>query len=339
MNTTSDSSNIECCAYRDPDGIPCPHPTVGQDATEAPSRFCRWHCKNHAAENIHREDVAEELQSLWTNGQSLAGFQLKKLDLEEIHLAAGGECGPVDLRGAQLNRTILEGAHLYRANLSGASLLKARLANANLNFADLRNADLLGVDFTNANLEHVHWGERVLQDHQSTNCHDPVKRHELYVEAEEIYRNLRQQATQRGHMHNAGLFFHREMLMRHKQLPIGDWRWWIYKAVDIICGYGEKPGRLAASSVSFITFFAVIYSFLGVSDGGTELAFSTTATVMENLSVFGSCLYFSIVTFTTLGYGDIVPTLAARPAAGLEAFLGAFMMALFIVVFVRKLTR
>ena len=51
------------------------------------------------------------------------------------------------------------------------------------------------------------------------------------------------------------------------------------------------------------------------------------------------CLYFSVVTFTTLGYGDYVPIGVSRVASALEAFTGSFTIALFVVVFVRKLTR
>jgi len=54
----------------------------------------------------------------------------------------------------------------------------------------------------------------------------------------------------------------------------------------------------------------------------------------------GRTFYFSVVTFTTLGYGDI------RPAPGLgsaltatEAVLGGIMMALTVLVIGRKFMR
>jgi len=58
------------------------------------------------------------------------------------------------------------------------------------------------------------------------------------------------------------------------------------------------------------------------------------------LATFFDCLYFSIVTATTLGYGDLRP----RPGlfyfiASAEAILGSFMWALLIVVFARKYMR
>ncbi len=50
-------------------------------------------------------------------------------------------------------------------------------------------------------------------------------------------------------------------------------------------------------------------------------------------------LYFSIVTFTTLGYGDLRPCANvtwARMVASLEAFIGAFMIALFVWTLARR---
>ena len=43
---------------------------------------------------------------------------------------------------------------------------------------------------------------------------------------------------------------------------------------------------------------------------------------------------------TTLGFGDIQPvTDAGRAVAGVEAFTGAFMIALFVLVFGRRMIR
>jgi len=54
---------------------------------------------------------------------------------------------------------------------------------------------------------------------------------------------------------------------------------------------------------------------------------------------FRENLYFSVVTFTTVGYGDYVPRVGYHLLAVSEAFLGAFMMAFFVVVLSRKVIR
>ena len=43
-----------------------------------------------------------------------------------------------------------------------------------------------------------------------------------------------------------------------------------------------------------------------------------------------SCLYFTVITWTTVGYGDFTPTPAARPYAAIEAMVGYMFMAFFV---------
>ncbi|NJN82937.1 MAG: two pore domain potassium channel family protein [Caldilineaceae bacterium] len=54
---------------------------------------------------------------------------------------------------------------------------------------------------------------------------------------------------------------------------------------------------------------------------------------------FLPALYFSVVTFTTLGYGDIQPHGFARFLVSVEALLGIFLISLFVFVFCRKMIR
>ena len=57
----------------------------------------------------------------------------------------------------------------------------------------------------------------------------------------------------------------------------------------------------------------------------------------KTTNYFLDCLYFSVITFTTLGFGDFRPLEGwSRIFAGTEALIGAFMMALFVYTFVRR---
>jgi hypothetical protein len=53
----------------------------------------------------------------------------------------------------------------------------------------------------------------------------------------------------------------------------------------------------------------------------------------------GDYPYFSLITFATVGYGDITPTGIAKLLAATEGFFGVFMMSAFAVTFARKLLR
>lgn len=69
---------------------------------------------------------------------------------------------------------------------------------------------------------------------------------------------------------------------------------------------------------NWVLLYAIAYSYLGIIDNEKEVREPITS------------LYFSIVTWTTLGYGDIRPSLDARLVAASEALLGYIWMGLFI---------
>ena len=55
---------------------------------------------------------------------------------------------------------------------------------------------------------------------------------------------------------------------------------------------------------------------------------------------FTTCFYFSVVTFTTLGYGDFSPVNAfTRLISSSEAICGLLLTSLFMVTVVRKYAR
>ncbi len=269
----------------------------------------------------------------------MENFSLAKCDLHGVNLVNKHARSGYKLTNCDLYHANLENAHLFKIDLAGSSLMKANLAKANLNYANLEGCNLLGVNLKGAKIEHVNWGKQITQEKQAQKARSTENKIDLYQQAEEIYRHLRQIAEYQGLFELAGHFFQKEMIMRRKQLPKWSFKRIISRLVDIFCGYGERPLRVIIFSVSLITFFATLYFFSGLSFSGESLAFNSTLSPWENIKVFFGALYFSVVTFTTLGYGDVAPIGIARALAAFEAFLGSFTLALFVVVFVKKMTR
>lgn len=58
-----------------------------------------------------------------------------------------------------------------------------------------------------------------------------------------------------------------------------------------------------------------------------------------NASHFPGCLYFSVVTFTTLDYGDVTPLGVTHLVAATEACIGALTLVIFVVMVVTIITR
>jgi len=76
----------------------------------------------------------------------------------------------------------------------------------------------------------------------------------------------------------------------------------------------------------FIWCFSNIYAEHGIINNGNEF------------HDFKSVLYFSIVTWTTLGYGDFQPTESVRLWASLEAFIGYVFTGILVGLIIAALT-
>ncbi|MDH5299935.1 MAG: pentapeptide repeat-containing protein [Gammaproteobacteria bacterium] len=322
----------QLCSYRNPKGIAC-----GNEAEH--NGLCCWH--DDSVEK-RGEQWRQRLQEYARSGASMSGFKLRHANLAEIDLVNHHHKQGLDMSYADLYRADLQHSHLFKLNLYGASLMKANLSHANLHYADLENVNLLGINLFGAKIEHVNWGDCLLQEQQARQALDNgnIKlATDLFEECEEIYRHVRKLAEQHGLFDQAGLFFYHEMVARRMQMTKWSVRRFLSKTVDLICGYGEKPLNVVLSSMVMIFGCALLYWMLGVTEGGKPIAMANAANIDMALYDFAQCVYYSIVTFTTLGYGDITPIGYSRLVAAIEAFVGTFSTAIFVVVFVKKMTR
>lgn len=88
----------------------------------------------------------------------------------------------------------------------------------------------------------------------------------------------------------------------------------------VVVGYGEKPARVLSSALLAILFYSLIYRWTGaLSDRSFE-----------------SCLYFSAITFSTVGYGDLAPHGHLRLVAASEALMGILLCGLFLFCLGRR---
>ncbi|MCZ6634379.1 MAG: pentapeptide repeat-containing protein [bacterium] len=317
------------CEYVGPSGNQCPESVAEADT------YCFWHDRDA---DKNGPEVKQQLEDKVKNQISLEGYELSHANLEDAWLIEA------DLSYANLSRANLKDGHLFGINLNGAQLFRTNLEHANLKEANLEDADLLGATLDDTDLERSSWGDNhVLRNHKEAltlqKHGDAEGAFAKYQESEDIYRKIRRRYEAVGLNDIAGHFFYGEMYSRRMQMPRFSSARFFSRLFDLLCGYGEVPSRIIASSLLYILFSALIYCFLGIQNGDQVYAFHPNASLMEDIKIFGYALYFSVVTFTTLGYGDISPIGFSRPFAALEAFNGIILNTLFMLTLIRKMTR
>ena len=292
-----------------------------------------------------------ELEEAHLDWADLSGASLKKTLLMQAHLEGANLSGArlegafledADLTGARLVNAHFKGANLQRADLRGANLHRAHLQQSNLNYANLRgpetnlvqadldSARLYGADLFQADIEGINWGsEKILgEELLHKDEEDEKKQLELINEAASVYRNLKNWHTDQGMYDTAGDFFFREMTARRKALK---WRvkpahklWSLF--VSFTCGYGERPLRAIVWAASVIFALSIIYFLIGAD---------------WQLDAFGNSVAFSAMSFTSMGYGSWLEAShpLVRGIGAFESFIGVFTIALFLITFVRKMTR
>ncbi|MFC1920997.1 pentapeptide repeat-containing protein [Chloroflexota bacterium] len=321
------------------------------------------------------KDVMRELDpnKIMSSGAHFENSRLAYANLEgaEFPFSHFEHCdlSRANCRNADLAFTFFIGASLIDANLEGTRLTSAFLEGASLSLAHLEGASLGGVKFSDdTKLGNVDWGNYILGE----------EKRGAFPFVAETYRRLKQWYTNAGMYDIAGEFYFREMTARRKNFRWGNipkfinekyaminlervleentdvrledykeidqdsfekyskfgffvfpkrplsWAW--SKLVSLLCGYGERPLRVICWAASSIVGFAIIYFIIG--------------SIWE-WAAFWRSLYFSVVSFTALGYGSWVSVTsdAIKALGATESYVGVFMMALFLVTFTRKMTR
>ena len=106
--------------------------------------------------------------------------------------------------------------------------------------------------------------------------------------------------------------------------------------LDFMGLYATSPIRVLIS----ILIANVIYSFIYISFLVSKTGhISCIDDNMNFMYKFLDSIYFSSITFFTIGYGECVPTGLLKIIAPIEGFTGVFLMSYFTVAFVRKILR
>ncbi len=125
---------------------------------------------------------------------------------------------------------------------------------------------------------------------------------------------------------------------------------WLF--LDKMTGYFTRPERLLLSIFGIILFYFFIYSSAVILNNKTlgtiyinnhslsGYVYSNEINGFDKIKLIaGNIIYFNIVTYATIGYGDALPTGILKIFAGLEGLIGTILNALFLIVLTKKILR
>jgi uncharacterized protein YjbI with pentapeptide repeats len=265
----------------------------------------------------------------------LQGANLYKANLKDCELVGA------DLTSANLNQCLAEragfgatdltGASLINANLRKATLSEARLCRADLRAADLqgshiRSADLSGASFTRADLRNADLKESDVRD-ATFEVADLQQCRLLgirnYTKANWIGADIRAVDLRGAYLVRRFIVdenYLYEFRTRSRYHGVLYRLWWLTSD----CGRSLLRWTLWVLAVTVI--FAMLYSMVGIDYGRYRTLFSP--------------LYYSVVTLTTLGYGDVVPASGgAQVIAAIQAVLGYVGLGGFLSILANKMAR
>lgn len=306
-----------------------------------------------------------DLRGIRLSGVDLSGLDLSSFDLSRADLSgadlAGSRLAHAKLTGANLSGARLEGceflnADLRDSDLSGCKGMHAGFGNADLCGANLFHADFTGTTFTRASLSgtdlraadlgdarllETELGEADLSratlrgvDMEKSRVHRAA-----FVDAD--LRNARLRGIS-GHatadwigadilgVDFCGAYLVRRTIEDQNYLhefrsqsrlnATLYWVWWITSDC------GRSFLRWGLWTVFLVSVFAGLYEGVALDHG--------------SYPTFLSSFYYSVVTLTTLGYGDVVPASpAAQVLAMCEVAVGYMMLGGLLSIFSNKMAR
>lgn len=260
------------------------------------------------------------LQDCNLEGAEFSAANLEGANLETVNAKRAG-FGMTQMQNCSLFRANLEGATLTQANLSKSNLSCANLNNSRLREAQLKNADLSEASLVNADLS-------MAKVDQTNFSNADLRGARLRMMRD--FKSARWIGTDIRDVNFAGAYLMRREII--DQNFIKEFRSYnlmsalLYYPWLITCDCGRSMFRWCLWIAVQGIFFAWLYTLVGVDFGQNPTPVAP--------------LYFSVVTLTTLGYGDIVPhTMMGQILVMAEVTLGYMMLGGLLSIFANKLAR
>lgn len=235
-------------------------------------------------------------------GANLQQARLPGANLEGANLA-GNDLSELDFFGANLHRANLQNSSFQAASLREACLTEANMQRSNLTCADLRQADLRATNMTHSKVDGIIYSRKTqFRGIRLEGCYGS-SRFKRNAEDQDYIEEFKE-----AHPYYYGIWMG-------------------------LTDCGRSMIRVIAWSLCLSVLFGLLYYSLGSS------AFQINSEDGLQWNLF-TALYYSVVTFTTLGFGDITPrTHLAAGIVMIEVVIGYIMLGILISILATKVAR
>lgn len=271
-----------------------------------------------------------ELSRACLQGAKLRGADLQRAEFLGAKLA-GADMSDCDAEQTGFGRADLTGANLFRAKLRHATFTEAKLVGADLRRADLTDARLRDSDLGRAESAKALWNKADLSGanvseanfRESDFREARLSRLKEFSTASFVGADIREVDFTGAYLvrrHIVDQNYLHEFRAQSKWHSVLYWVWWATSD----CG---RSASRWSGWVALITIcFGMMYQVVDVNFGANPTALSP--------------YYYSLVTLTTLGYGDILPLSAAAQAVAMaEAVAGYVALGGLLTILASKMGR
>ncbi|NHN59628.1 MULTISPECIES: pentapeptide repeat-containing protein [Halorussus] len=333
-------------------------------------------CRNLIDAKLNNADLSEtEFTDLTLTGANLKEANLSSADIEADFTNADLSniyAFDADLSNSKLERTVLDGANLQSADLRGAKIHSAVISDAVIDhdtkFDRISPYEEAARNKKNldSKIEHLNraiWSYNSLSRLSKANALSKQAQ-QYYIKEKDLKRKLSWLKlcgpTSSGSNEQMGILTTKisqfQNLLSTSNTPNKRFRIRFMGQVRLLLKsvkaeisrctikYGEGHWNVLFSLCVVTLLYSFIYPIWGIQQGDKVLKYSVTLNsilsrdIYIDWEIWVNSIYFSVVTFTTLGYGDVQPVGFAKYVAASEAVIGASLMALLVFVLGRRAT-
>ncbi len=235
------------------------------------------------------------------DGAEFLGTTFREADMTECSALKTG-FGMTDLEGANFFNSNLEDAtfvdaQMRRSDFRSAKMARCRLLEADLEQSDFFQTDLTDVDLRDANLEGTNFRYSIMKGSKLREVRNYTKADWIGADIRDI--DFTGAYLVRRHVIDENYLFEFRHQSRVTNVVYFIWKW--------TSDCGRSMVRWGVFLLLNVILFACIYGAMDDFMPPDGPGSSHLTGMGELAGGFIRYLYFSVVTFTTLGYGDVSP--------------------------------